>query len=404
MSANILDSHQVEKFYRAGDIVMAQGELGHCAWYIHSGRVEIRVQTASGELLQVGTRGAGSIIGEMAILDDLPRSATVVALEDSTMLEISKEDFTRSVRSAPPIVRLITQVILARYRDVLGRSEMLTSNGETKHLENQERAYAEQSNVVEAIRMANEFKVAISQRQLRLHYQPMIDLESGELIGFEALLRWQHPVRGLIPPDVFIPMAEDSGLIVEASRWVLQEACEALARIDRVTGGGQFMSVNFSAPDFEQGNFTSWFESVLTEASTDPDRIHVEIIERVLIRQLGDARNALQRFRDIGVGVAIDDFGTGYSSLSYLHQYPINMLKIDQSFIRQMCEDEMSMRLVKSVLSLSQNLGMKTIAEGVETARQDEVLRELGCDIAQGFYYARPMDESALMEYLASRQ
>lgn len=404
MSTSILDSQQVEKFYRAGDIVMAQGDIGHCAWYIQSGRVEIRVQTANGELLHVGTRGAGSIIGEMAIVDDLPRSATVVALEDSTMLEISKEDFSRSVQSSPPIVRLITQVILARYRDVLARSAMLAQNGEAELLESQERAYAEQSDVVDAIRMANEFKVAISQNQLRLHYQPMFDLSTGDLIGFEALLRWQHPLRGLLAPDVFIPMAENSGLIVDASCWVLQEACEALARIDQVTGGTLFMSVNISAPDFEQDNFTGWFESVLTETGTDPARIHLEIIERVLIRQLADVRDVLQRFRDIGVGVAIDDFGTGYSSLSYLHRYPINMLKIDQSFIRQMCEDEMSMRLVRSVLSLSQNLGLQSIAEGVETLRQEEVLRELGCDVAQGFHYARPMEESVLMQYLESRR
>ncbi len=403
MEAELLESLQAEKCYRSGDVIMTQGEIGHCAYYILSGRVEIRVQTSSGEFVRVGTRGAGNLIGEMAIVDDLPRSATVLALEDTTMLEISKDDFSRSVRAAPPLVRLITQVILARYRDVLARSSTLSIQEECDLPENQERAYAEQTDVVDAIRMANEFKVAISKGELRLVYQPMVDLRSGDLVGVEALLRWQHPVRGLLSPGVFIPMAEESGLIVEASRWVMREACEALVRIDRRSSdAGQplFMSINISAADFGQADFVGWFEDVLKETGADSCRIHLEIVESVLIQQLQEASLALQRFRSMGIGVAVDDFGTGYSSLSYLHQYPINMLKIDQSFVRAMCEDDMSMRLVKSVLSLSENLGMITIAEGVETAAQAELLRELNCDIAQGYHYARPMDEASLMTYL----
>ncbi|MEX1196952.1 MAG: EAL domain-containing protein [Pseudohongiellaceae bacterium] len=396
-----MEELQAEKLFKAGDIIMREGEMGQCAWLIQSGRVSIFIHREDGHVIEVGSRGPGSIIGEMAIVDDQPRSATVQAIEDCRVLEVSKNDYTRSVNAAHPIIRLVSQVILARYRDVLSRAHGLADS--TPRLEQQELDYAAQSNVVDAVRMNNEFKVAIAGGQLRLKYQPMLALDSGRVVGFEALMRWQHPVRGEISPADFIPMAEDSGLIVEASRWALREACEALHRMEKaadVQGEQLFMSVNFSAADFEDPGFLSLFQQTLEETGTDPHRIHLEIIERVLIRPFGGARGLLEQFRAMGVEVAIDDFGTGYSSLNYLHQYPINTLKIDQSFIRDMCDDEMSRRLVRSILTLSRDLDMTTVAEGVETEAQVRLLREMNCDIVQGYHYAHPMDEKALVALL----
>lgn len=399
-----MEELQAEKHFRAGDIIMREGEAGQCAWLIQSGRVSVFVSREDGCVLEVGSRGPGSIIGEMAIVDDQPRSATVQAIEDCRLLEVSKEDYARSVRSAHPIVRLVSQLILTRCRDLLSRARGL-SDGAFQRLEEQEQAYTAQSNVLDAVRMANEFKVALANGQLRLAYQPLYDLKSGELHGLEALMRWHHPVRGEISPTEFIPMAEDCGLIVEAGRWALREACEALRRLDRATGTdcGLTMSINFSAPDFEDDDFMAHFTRTLKETGTDPARIHMEIVERVLIRPFGGIRGMLEKFRALGVGVAIDDFGTGYSSLSYLHQYPINLLKIDQSFIRNMCEDDMSRRLVRSILILSEEMGMTTIAEGVETAEQAALLREMNCDIVQGYHYARPMSEEAIVALLSER-
>lgn len=398
-----METLDAEKRFRTGQVIMAQGEEGDCAYFIQDGRVAIHVTTANGERLDMGTRGEGSLIGEMAIVDNQPRSATIVAMEDCTLLRISKEDFARGVQAANPIVTLISQVILARYRDVLSRSEALGEYGPVGLLEEQEREYAMQSRIADAIRMANEFKQAIAAGQLRLEYQPMLDLKSGTVVGMEALMRWQHPERGRISPAEFIPMAEDSGLIVEATRWAMREACSAMARVDAALpeiGPQLFVSINISAPDFEDEHFFERFHEILQEMQTDPTRIHLEIIERVLIRQLSDVRLILDRFREIGTSIAIDDFGTGYSSLSYLHRYPIDILKVDQSFIRDMTDDETSMRLVRSILTLGENMGMKIIAEGVETAAQAEILRDLDCDLAQGFHFARPMGEAALIEYL----
>lgn len=394
---------KAEKVFKAGEVIMAQGDVGSCAYFIQEGRVGIVVEKSDGQLLHMGTRGPGSIIGEMAIVDNQPRSATIRSLENCTLLEITKDDFARSVRGANPIVRLIAQVILMRYRDILRRSQTLLSDSpETPSPEELEREYAEQINVVEAIKMANEFKVAIASNQLILHYQPILSIGTGKILGFEALMRWQHPERGLIPPDVFIPMAEDSGLIIEASRWAVRHVCQMLARLDRLRPdlSDIYVSVNFSATDFDEESFLSNLQDILAETGTPAQRIHIEITERLLLKQPKNVKETLDNCRDRGMSIIIDDFGTGYSSLSYLHQYPIDTLKIDQSFIREMQHDAMVMGLVKSILSLSENMNIKIIAEGVEELEEVRLLKELKCDMAQGYYFSRPVAEEFLGELL----
>lgn len=394
---------KAEKVFKAGEVIMAQGDVGSCAYFIQEGRVGIVVEKSDGQLLHMGTRGPGSIIGEMAIVDNQPRSATIRSLENCTLLEITKDDFARSVRGANPIVRLIAQVILMRYRDILRRSQTLLSDSpETPSPEELEREYAEQINVVEAIKMANEFKVAIASNQLILNYQPIVSMATGRILGFEALMRWQHPERGLIPPDVFIPMAEDSGLIIEASRWAVRHVCQMLSRLDRLRPdlSNLYVSVNFSATDFDEDSFLENLHEILAENGTSASRIHIEITERLLLKQPKNVKETLDKCRDQGMGIIIDDFGTGYSSLSYLHQYPIDTLKIDQSFIRKMRHDAMVMGLVKSILSLSENMNIKIIAEGVENTEEARLLKELNCDMAQGYFFSRPVAEEHLVDLL----
>tara|TARA_R100001377_G_scaffold37652_3_gene20951 strand:+ start:3579 stop:4799 length:1221 start_codon:yes stop_codon:yes gene_type:complete len=398
-----METPKAEKFFKAGEVIMSQGELGTCAYFIQEGRVKIVVEKADGSLLDMGTRGPGSIIGEMAIVDSQPRSATIQTLENCTLLEITKEDFARSVKGANPIVRLISQVILMRYRDILRRSQTLIddSPGCTSP-EDSERAYAEQTNVVESIKLANEFKVAIAGKQLILHYQPIYSISSGQVLGFEALMRWEHPVRGLVPPDEFIPMAEDSGLIVEACRWAIGEVCQMLQRLDAVRPDLKdlYVSVNFSATDFEESNFLEAFSEILDRGNTPPNRIHIEITERLLLKKPKNVKETLDNCRKLGMRVVIDDFGTGYSSLSYLHQYPIDTLKIDRSFIHNMRSDKSVLGLVKSILTLRENMNIDIVAEGVEELEEAQLLTQLNCDAAQGYYFSRPLPETALFGLL----
>lgn len=398
------DPLQIEKLYRAGEYIMRQGDAGDSAYFIQSGRVLISLTRPDGSELQMGQRGAGSLIGEMAIVDDGPRSATVKAIEDCRLLEISKADFTRALRNSNPIVGLVTRLILLRYRDVLQRSENIRDfTGATSALEQLEKVHAEESRVLELVRMANEFRVAVARQQLFLEYQPFVNMDSGKVLGFEALMRWQHPVKGKMRPDLFIPMAEDTGLIIDATRWAFRESCGALKRMHASSGNtGLFMSVNFSALDFDDPEFPDEMMSILADVGISPALIHLEITERLLLRQSEQVKRVLQRCRELGMHISIDDFGTGYSSLSYLHQYPVSILKIDQSFVRNMIGDDGSLSLVKTIISLSENMGFETIAEGVETQEQSKLLLGLKCHVAQGYYFARPMLEDAVIKLLGN--
>ncbi len=394
------------KPFASGAVIMRQGDHGDCAYIIEDGLVEILVERPDGKIQNVGTRGPGSIIGEMAIVDDAPRTATVKAIQDCRMLEISREDFARRLKSTDPVIQMISQVILTRYRDTLARIEILGESPNYPPPEAVERSLSGQSDVLETVRIANDFRDALKNGGLQLHYQPIVDLARGDVIGFEALMRWTHPQHGFISPGVFIPIAEKSGLIVEASKWAVREACSALARIETSLSRPKslYMSVNFSSHDFAEQDFVPNLLDTVRKSRIEPRQLKLEITERLLIQQPDNAKATLQKCREHGIGIAIDDFGTGYSSLSYLYYFPIETLKIDQSFVRAMYKDERSLELVKSIIGLGLNMGMTIIAEGVEHAEEANLLNDLACNAAQGYHFARPMPEEKIVELLAGWQ
>lgn len=399
METPVTDS---KRTFKSGEIIMRQGMQGDCAYIIEDGVVEIFIEREGGKTQMVGTRGPGSIIGEMAIVDDAPRTATVRAIKDCKMLEISRDDFVRRLKSSDPVLQMISQVILTRYRDTLTRAEILGAGSTFPPPEVIEHEHAAQNDIIESIKLANEFEIALRENQLQLHYQPIIDLNNGEVIGFEALMRWIHPEKGFISPGLFIPIAEKNGLIVEASRWALGEACRALKRIeDRVRPQHElYMSVNFSSTDFASENFLDHVYRILSESDVPASQIKLEITERLLIQQPDTAKDVLELCRKAGMGIAIDDFGTGYSSLSYLYYFPIDTLKIDQSFVRAMSREARSMELVKSIVGLGRNMKMNIIAEGVEDLDEAKLLKTLGCNAAQGYYFAKPMPERDVVQAL----
>lgn len=393
---------QEKRSFQAGETILRQGEAGACAYFIESGKVEIVMERPDGTLHRVGTRGAGTIIGEMALVDNGPRVATVRALEDCHMLEITREDFTRRLNASDPVLQIVTQVILTRYRDTLTRAQILGEAPTMPTPEQVERGYVEQTDAVETVKIANEFQDALHKNQLSLHYQPIVSLDNGQVAGFEALMRWKHPERGYISPAIFIPVAEETGLIVSASGWALRESCQALKRIESIRGYNRslFMSVNFSSTDFASENFVETLYNILSATDVPAKQIHLEITERILMQQPENARDTLLMCRKAGMGIAIDDFGTGYSSLSYLHYFPIDTLKIDRSFVKDMGREESSRELVRSIVMLGKNLKMKVIAEGVETLEEAVLLREMGCDLAQGYYFAKPLAEEDIVALL----
>jgi EAL domain-containing protein (putative c-di-GMP-specific phosphodiesterase class I)/CRP-like cAMP-binding protein len=386
-----------KKIFQKGDVLIREGEPGDRAYVIESGNVEILIQRDSA-LIQIGTRGAGSIIGEMAMIDDRPRTATVRAVDECRVMEISREDFARRVDSADPILKMVMRVIMTRYRDMISRSQFVQLPGlsatAAESAENDDELH---KLAVSTIKIHHELKAALEKNELVLYYQPIIDLQNMKIAGFEALMRWKHPEKGMISPGVFIPVAEESGLIVDLSRWALDVSCDAVKNLRKAANPKLmgphplFVSVNFSVKDFANGNFDTQVEKTLKEKGTDPAHIHLEITESLLMEAPGPAKEALEKCRQLGVSISIDDFGTGYSSLSYLHYFPIDTLKIDQSFIRSMSKQPSSYMLVKSIIGLAHNMNMKVIAEGIETEEEAATIRGLGCEECQGFWFAKPM-------------
>jgi diguanylate cyclase (GGDEF)-like protein len=233
---------------------------------------------------------------------------------------------------------------------------------------------------------------AIEANELFLVYQPFLDIRKGRITGFEALLRWQHPVRGLIPPTVFIPIAEESGLIHQLGEWVIRRACTTLSRWpDDIR-----IAVNFSAVQFQNVGILQTIVQALADANVAPNRLEIEITESMLISKYGSAPAILNALLELGLTVALDDFGTGFSSLTYLRKLPFSRIKIDQSFIRDMLTQPDCAAIVKSVIALAQDLQIGVVAEGVETAEQLEYLRQTSCDEVQGYLIGRPMSLSEI--------
>jgi diguanylate cyclase (GGDEF)-like protein len=232
---------------------------------------------------------------------------------------------------------------------------------------------------------------ALERQEFALHYQPMINLKTGEITGAEALLRWEHPTKGPIPPAQFIPVAEVCGLIVPIGKWVLREACQqARAWLD---AGLPFcgMAVNISAMEFRDDNFLPGVFAALEDSGLDPKCLELELTESVLMQRAQVTESILKTLRARGVHLAVDDFGTGYSSLSYLRKFPIDALKIDQSFVRQITSAPGETTIVTAVIGMGRNLKLRVVAEGVETQEELAFLQAHQCDEAQGYYFSKPV-------------
>ncbi|EUB71668.1 response regulator receiver modulated diguanylate cyclase/phosphodiesterase [Pseudomonas sp. GM41(2012)] len=245
-------------------------------------------------------------------------------------------------------------------------------------------------------------RLALERNEFVLHYQPKLDLVSGQVVGAEALIRWQKPGHGLVYPSDFISIAEDSGLIVPLSKWVLAEACRQACAWQAAGLPKICMSVNMSAIDFRQRDFVDGIEQILKQTGLEPALLELEITEGVLMQNVETTVNALARLKVMGVRLAIDDFGTGYSSLSYLRRFPIDVLKIDQSFIRGLSRDSNDAALVSAIISLGRSLKLTIIAEGVETLEQLDFLKSHQCEEGQGYYFSKAVAPDAFVRYLGS--
>ncbi len=386
-------------FVAAGAEIFRQGDPGDCAYVVEDGRIAItldddRVSQA------VATRGPGEIFGEMAIIDGSPRSATATAIEDARLLVVTADRLSHRMARADPVLRMVLDVLASRLRATMA----LLARTDGRDAKPHGGASQLQNRGIQDIRLEQDLVRALSNGDFQLHYQPIVDLASRKAVGFEALSRWLHPVRGMLPPQEFIPRAEASGLITALTRWALPRALDELETLiaDLPPGALElpYVAVNVSVADLQDPTFPEFLAGILVDRPFAKGQLRIEVTESLMLADPEPVRRSLDLCRALGVGVAIDDFGTGYSSLSTLHMLPISALKIDRSFVVGFDQGDGSRKTVRTILRLAEDLGIPTIAEGVETVEQARILAAMGCDKAQGYLYARPMPLEAARAWL----
>ncbi|MGK7958360.1 MAG: EAL domain-containing protein [Crocosphaera sp.] len=246
---------------------------------------------------------------------------------------------------------------------------------------------------VNRLELDNDLRRAIDRQEFELKYQPIVELNNQKILGFEALLRWKHPEKGWIAPAKFIPVAEETGLIIPLSNWILNQGCQQICEWQKLSENSQelVISINLSIKQFSQNNLVEEIITTLENLEMNKKHLKLEITESCIVKNTEEVCSILTQLKSLGINLSMDDFGTGYSSLSYLHRFPFDTLKIDRSFIKDMSQSSDKLRLTQTIIHLANDLGMEVIAEGIETRKQLEQLKQLGCPYGQGYYFAKPL-------------
>ena len=402
-----------------GAEIFREGEPGDCAFIIESGSVEISMQHL-GERMVLSRFGEGELFGEMAVIDDGARTATAVALQDTILVAITRNQINEHLNHGDSVVNLLLQVILKRYRSHLERyndgtisvvspTRSPNLNVSTVQLEPATKKPAEAA--IEAIRLEADIRNGIDRQEFVVFYQPIVDIQSRIIAGFEALVRWNHPKRGLLSPFHFIDLTEKTGLVIPLGDYVLERACFDLpkliesSRLSIESGENllPFVSVNVSGRQIKRPVYLDTIRETLRMTGANPAQIKLEITESLFMDDPDIAVNWIDECRAMGLTIALDDFGTGFSSLGYLYQFSIDNLKIDRCFVTAMSENERAMKVVRAIAGLAQGLHLNVVAEGIEEPEQIIALNSLGCHLGQGYVFAKPMALADMCEYLESQ-
>lgn len=382
----------------AGETLFREGDGGHEAYVIESGCVEI-FTGAFESRRSIARLGADEIFGEMTLLGGHTRLASAVALEATSLIVISHEYLEERVLAADPLLRHLLRVVIARTRDNVLRLGQNTSE-QGAGVSGTAHAAADRQAALQHLRLEQAMSTALEQKEFHLHLQPIVRLGDSRPAGFEALIRWIRPDGSRVSPGEFIPVAEQSELIYVLGHWIIRESCRCLAELDRlVPGAAPFLSLNLSLRQFDDPDLFPVLEAALADSGLDPRRLRLEITESMIARDADATLLLLQRCKALGAKLSVDDFGTGYSSLSYLQRLPVDCLKLDRSFISELETSPAATRIVGAVARLAHDLGMETVAEGIETPGQAALCRELGVDYGQGFHWspAVPLERAALV-------
>ena len=260
------------------------------------------------------------------------------------------------------------------------------------------------ANSLNISRVENELKCAIENNELVLYYQPQVDIRTGKVVGVESLVRWNHPKEGLVMPGSFIPIAEDSYLIVELGSWVLREACRQFKEWKEHGLNIEYVAVNVSAQQIQSKHFFLELENLLDELDFNPDWLELEITENTLIKNFESTLKNIHDFKKLGIKFSIDDFGTGYSSFSYLKSLRISTLKIDREFIKDILDDKDDFEIVSAIIAMGHSLNYRIIAEGAEREEEVELLKTINCDVVQGYFFSKPLPNEKLITYVKNNK
>ncbi len=369
---------------QAGARVFDAGDEPTGAFLIESGRIEISVDHGAVRT-SLALLGPGEMFGEMAVIGNELRGNSARALEPAVLVPIARSEFVERLRLADPVVRALLISQVSRYR-----SEIAALTGSrVSHVGMQG-----DEGALDKIRLESELRGALDKDELEVRFQPIVDIASGAIAGYEALTRWQHPERGEVPPTEFIKLAEETSLILPVGDYVLTRVCETLSQLS--SGNLEpFVAMNVSSRQIADPRFVERVLRMLRQYRVAPDRIKLEITENLAFNHARLA-SLLKRCHAAGVHVALDDFGTGYSNLNLLASLHFDQIKLDQSFIRAL-DDERTAALVKTIATMARDLDCDLIAEGVETPAQYHALRELGCRYAQGWLVGRPQPLSEVI-------
>jgi len=396
------------KDVKKGETIFSYGEMGDCAYIVEQGsiRVEDKVSSQGNYVL-----GPGEMFGEYGIVDDCCHYSVAIAEEDSLLLVVTQEEINDKTSSTDPMISLFTTFFMDRCRSLTERhygSEGHTSTVHSRRSNNAEgKIQANREELVQDFHIKEELERAIKNEEFVLHFQPIISLRGGFTSGFEALIRWDHPDRGLLSPFHFIDRAEATNTIVPIGDWVFEEACRHVDPFNKLAAEGGspeiFVSVNISAKQFAVPDIVDRFRNMARDTNVDTSKIQLEITESVLMEDTSHAKSILHEIKDLGFQLVLDDFGTGYSSLNYLHQFPIDKLKIDRSFTHAMLNDEDSLEIVRAIAGLAHNLNIEVVAEGIEEREQLSLYRDLDCQYGQGYLISKPLPVEEVYKILGTR-
>ncbi len=322
------------------------------------------------------------------------------------MVRINRELINSKLSNHDPIIEHLLRLVLQRFRDthyrLIGRENVPLSEPKTRG----DQALADtQQNLIAHIKMASDIKDALLNKEFQLYYQPIVAVKSEQLVGFEALIRWEHPERGIVSPIEFIGIAESTDQILPLGNWTLEQACIDIKELtsylpQKSNNNSLFASVNVSAKQLSKSDDTQEFRAIIDEANVNTDSIKLEVTETLMIDEPEHAEQMLTELKKIGFKLSLDDFGTGYSSLSHLQKFPVDNIKIDRSFVSRMFSDNSSMQIVKASIDLARAMGMEVIAEGVENKEEVDKLTDMDCSYIQGYYYSKPLPMADAIQFV----